>query len=162
VCARLMWKIQTSLTKLSPSYGNFALWADAIGEPEQHSVIVSFNWDLVAEKALNDSGVLWDYSNSDDASIAILKPHGSINWNDYLKENLKAEYGGWKPVGRGSRLSYDSLNPLADPDRDDVNPNLHYMMFPGDPELAREDADLELLWHWTAKAISERESTVFI
>jgi hypothetical protein len=45
---------------------------------------------------------------------------------------------------------------LADPDRDDVNPNLHYMMFPGDPELAREDADLELLWHWTAKAISER------
>jgi hypothetical protein len=43
-----------------------------------------------------------------------------------------------------------------------VNPDLHYMIFPGNPELAAEEPDLELLWHWTAKAISERESIVFI
>jgi hypothetical protein len=89
--------------------------------------------------------VVWSYSNSDDTATPILKPHGSINWNDYLRKNLRAGYGGWRPI-----------------DREGIHPDLRYMLFPGDPEIAKEDADIRLIWEWTAKAIVERETIIFI
>ena len=36
------------------------------------------------------------------------------------------------------------------------------MIFPGDPESARDDTDLQMIWDWTSKTISEREALVFI
>jgi hypothetical protein len=110
------------------------------------------------EKALAGSDLPWTYSDSDSA-ISVLKPHGSINWNDYLSRGMKTGYSGWRPICPDSELSYDSLNPLLNPDRDDINPNLRYMVFPGDPE---NELDAEKIWRCASKAISERDSLVII
>lgn len=160
-CAQLLWKIQESIRKVSNRYENFAHWIGAHRSPGRGSTVVSFNWDLLAEKALTDSQIPWSYSDSRSA-ISILKPHGSINWNDYLRRDLRTQYSGWQPVGPENKLSYDASNPLSNPDRDDINPDFRYMIFPGDPELAKDDTDLQRIWNWTSKAISEREAIAFI
>jgi hypothetical protein len=162
VCGQLLWNIQDRIQQVALCYKNFARWISIRGSSVFKSAIVSFNWDLLAEKALTDSGVFWSYTISNGSTIPILKPHGSINWSDYLRKNLKAEYRGWKAIGPSIKLSYDARNPLSNPDRDGINPDLRYMIFPGDPESAKEDTDLQLLWDWTAKVISEREAIAFI
>lgn len=43
--------------------------------------VVTFNWDLLVEEALDDLGNNWEYSLREDA-ISILKPHGSLDWFD--------------------------------------------------------------------------------
>ncbi|MDD1778467.1 MAG: hypothetical protein LUQ65_09900, partial [Candidatus Helarchaeota archaeon] len=129
--------------------------------PGLGSAIVSFNWDLLTERALADSQFPWTYSGS-RSKVSILKPHGSINWNDHLRRGLKTEYSGWRPIGPDNKLSYDASNPLSNPDRDDINPDFRYMIFPGDPESAEDDVDLQTIWGWASKAISEREAIVFI
>jgi hypothetical protein len=43
--------------------------------------VVSFNWDLLVEEALDHLGKDWEYSLREDA-ISILKPHGSLDWFD--------------------------------------------------------------------------------
>jgi hypothetical protein len=159
-CGHLLWKKQESIRKLPDCYVNFArYWIGAQRFPRRLSAIVSFNWDLLIEKALTDSLIPWTYADS-RSDTSILKPHGSINWNDYLSRGLKTEYSGWRPVCPDSTLSYDSSNPLSNPDRDDINPNLRYMIFPGDPESNGVDA--ERIWKWASKTISERERIVFI
>jgi hypothetical protein len=158
-CGQLLWKIQESVRKVPDCYENFAYWIGTHRSPGPGSAIVSFNWDLLTERALAGSYLPWTYSDSRSA-ISILKPHGSINWNDYLSKGLRTEYSGWQPIGPDSKLSYDASNPLSNPDRDDINPNLRYMIFPGDPESVEVDA--ERIWRWASKAISEREGIVFI
>lgn len=159
-CGQLLWKKQQSIEKVPECYENFArYWIGTHRFPGRVSAIVSFNWDLLIERALADSHLPWTYSNTHSA-ISILKPHGSINWNDYLTRGLKTEYSGWRPIGPDSKLSYDASNPLSNPDRDDINPNLRYMIFPGDPES--DEVDAERIWHWVSKAISEREGIVFV
>jgi hypothetical protein len=161
-CGQLLWKKQESIGRVPECYENFAhYWIGAYRFPGRGSAIVSFNWDLLAEKALTDSQVPWAYSHSRSA-ISILKPHGSINWNDHLRRDLKAEYSGWRPIGPDNKLSYDASNPLSNPDRDDINPDFRCMIFPGDRESAEDDADLQKIWEWAYKAISEREAIVFI
>jgi hypothetical protein len=159
-CGHLLWKKQESIEKVPECYENFArYWIGAHRFPGRVSAIVSFNWDLLTERALADSRLPWTYSDS-PSTISILKPHGSINWNDYLNRELKTEYSGWRPICPGSKLSYDASNPLSNPDRDDINPNLRYMIFPGDPES--DEVDAKRIWQWVSKAISEREGIVFI
>jgi hypothetical protein len=47
-----------------------------------NDVIISFNWDLNIEKALEDHGKKYSYYLDRDRNdeITILKPHGSMNW----------------------------------------------------------------------------------
>ena len=47
--------------------------------------MVSFNWDLICERALDDAGVPWDYS-ARTAPIPVIKPHGSLNWTNHLQQ----------------------------------------------------------------------------
>jgi hypothetical protein len=50
--------------------------------------VVTFNWDLLVEKALTDLGLDWDYELQ-NCKIALLKPHGSIDWFDNDTTKIK-------------------------------------------------------------------------
>jgi hypothetical protein len=69
-CARLFWQIQTGLT-LPVCYRNFAAWLFPPAGMPKHNV-VSFNWDLVVERALQDQGFNWFYSQVTENSVAVL------------------------------------------------------------------------------------------
>jgi len=126
------------------------------------NTIVSFNWDVVAETALTEAGVPWSYSLSAPATIAVLKPHGSINWNRYLRENLRNESGLWRPIGFGSRLSYPAETPLKNPDQQGISPDLNYMLFPGDPDLPEQDEDLRRIWSDIESTLAASDKVVFV
>ncbi|NLY00135.1 MAG: hypothetical protein GXY83_28885, partial [Rhodopirellula sp.] len=49
--------------------------------------IISFNYDLLLEWALRDSGIQYTYNWSDTRKVRILKPHGAINFITNLDEN---------------------------------------------------------------------------
>jgi hypothetical protein len=51
--------------------------------------VVTFNWDLLVEKALTELGLDWSYELKND-KLALLKPHGSIDWFDGDTIKIKA------------------------------------------------------------------------
>jgi hypothetical protein len=157
-CARLLWCIQNSIWRASTGYENFAARLQQGRCPR----VVSFNWDLLLEKALTDAGVQWSYG-LDEGGVAILKPHGSINWSGHLRNaGLRAEYQGWRPLGSGSKLCFDSIDPLSNPNKQEINTDLRYMIYPGDPDLPTQDEDLRWIWGQIDRAISEAQQLVFI
>jgi hypothetical protein len=160
-CARLLWCIQNSIWKVSACYEAFCGWLQPLpGTPP--GAIISFNWDLLVERALTDMKISWQYSVSNGGTIPILKPHGSINWSRHLREELLAQYGGWQPIGPGNRLTFDALEPLSNPNKQEINSNLRYMIYPGDPELPDDDPDLRTIWQEVSSAIQERDVIVFL
>jgi hypothetical protein len=50
--------------------------------------VVTFNWDLLVEKALTELGLDWSYELEKN-TVALLKPHGSIDWFDGDKTKIK-------------------------------------------------------------------------
>ena len=50
--------------------------------------VVTFNWDLLVEKALTEIGQDWNYELKEGA-ISLLKPHGSIDWFDADSASIK-------------------------------------------------------------------------
>jgi len=56
VCTKLLWEKQLSITSLPPTYSHFAR------QVRQSLGVVSFNWDLICEHALENAGVPWGYS----------------------------------------------------------------------------------------------------
>lgn len=50
--------------------------------------VVTFNWDLLVEKALTELGLDWNYELK-NGKVALLKPHGSIDWFDGDTSNIK-------------------------------------------------------------------------
>jgi hypothetical protein len=158
-CARLLWCLHGLNPFPEQAYRNFAR---KLASPDFCNTVISLNWDLVIETALTESGFPWTYSLSNTGAIAILKPHGSINWNRYLREGLKNDSGLWQPIGRGSRLSFPIETPLKNPDQQGINPDLLYALFPGDPDLPENDEDLRRIWGEIGKAVSESAKVVFI
>lgn len=162
--AQLLWKThQAGLPK--ECYQNFARWFDP--SPSRPTPgIITFNWDLTVEAALQERGLPWRYNSyAVGPCVPLIKPHGSINWNGYLREHLKpVAYQGWRSIdqARGNKLSYDSVNPLANPDVDNVNQMLRFMLFPGDDHLSAADADLVLLWDDARRIIDRSEVVIFI
>ena len=158
-CARLFW----CLHGLNPfpewCYRNFASW---LARSRGRNTVVSFNWDVVIETALTEEHVSWGYSLRDPVAVPILKPHGSINWNRYLRENLKNESGLWRPVAPDSGLSYPTEPPLKNPDQQGISPDLAYMLFPGDPDLPEQDKDLQRIWREVETALAGTEKVIFI
>lgn len=140
-CARLLWCIQNSTSWIGPHYVRFARAVAA-----EHGAVVSFNWDLLAERAFENAAIPWSYTNAAEA-VPILKPHGSLNWFGFLRQGLKPEYPGWVPIGAGRQLTYIRESPFENPDAHETNPDLRYdyMVFPGSPELP-DDPDLKLIW----------------
>lgn len=158
-CARLFWYFHG----LNPFPGwHYRKFADRLICDSDCSTIVSFNWDVVAETALNEVHLLWSYSLGTPHEVAVLKPHGSINWNSYLRNNLRNESGDWQPIGPGSRFSYMAEAPLKNPDQDMVNPDLLYALFPGDPDTPEHDEDLMRIWNDVEKELEASDKVVFI
>lgn len=56
---------------------------------EPGDAVVTFNWDLLVEKALTELAVDWSYELKNH-KIALLKPHGSIDWFDSDTTKIKA------------------------------------------------------------------------
>ncbi|MCX6628707.1 MAG: hypothetical protein NTW28_13890 [Candidatus Solibacter sp.] len=156
-CARLLWCLQNAIWQVSECYRNFAGWLRSDGS----DAIVCFNWDLLVEKMLVDAGHSWAYAGA-GPGIPVLKPHGSINWSGHLRERLSAPYPHWQPLGPGSSLCFDRREPLSNPNKQEVNSDLRYMIFPGDPDLPGRDTDVRWLWEQAERAISDRDSLVFI
>lgn len=156
-CARFLWCIQNSIWRAESAYQNFASQL----RPGGDDAVISFNWDLLLEKALADNAIPWSYSTQ-GAGIPIVKPHGSINWSGHLREQLQAEYAGWRALGPGFKLSFDANEPLSNMDMQESNSDLRYMLYPGDSELPNEDGDVQWLWKQAEDAIRDRDLLVFI
>lgn len=156
-CARLLWCIQNSIWRAGTAYQNFASWLSRY----PGNGVISFNWDLLVEKTLTDAGLTWSYG-LDGAATPVIKPHGSINWSGHLREGLRAEYDGWQPLGGGSRLCFDLAEPLSNPNKQEINSTLRYVIFPGDPELPGQDADVRWLWDRAGEVLARAQKIVFI
>jgi hypothetical protein len=160
-CARLLWQQQNAIKKVPVSYENFA--KRFFKPPEMRSnVVISFNWDLLMERSLLDAAVPWDYNSGFPGATAVLKPHGSINWSSWLEGGGHCDYEGWRAIAPQSKLSFDVTQPFVDPDVDEINPDFRYMLFPGDPELPEQNANLKLIWSDVQTELDQSEALVFI
>lgn len=157
-CSRLLWCIHGLNPFAGSCYRNFANW---LGHSGAQNYIVSFNWDVLVETALQQTGLTWSYCLP-SPGIAVLKPHGSINWNGYLRESAHNDFGLWTPIAQGSKLSYPSQIPLFNPGQQEVNPDFRYVLFPGDPDLPEADPDLKLIWKDIEQAVANSERIIFI
>ena len=153
---RLLWEIYRSVIDVNLTYKFFA---NQFRAAWHQNGIISFNWDLQAERLLHQAGVPWHYDVTAQGRLPVIKPHGSINWSGYLRKNLLPFYSKWQPIRPGSKLSFDCNDPLENPDKDGIHPNLSYMIFPGDPEY---DEDSKLLWKDAASLMDRAEKVVFI
>jgi hypothetical protein len=157
-CGRLLWEKQRTLDHLPVAYQNFASWFHEHHLYGQPNAILSFNWDLLAEKALTDARAVWRYTIQ-SPWVPILKPHGSINWSDHVEVGLRADSPEWQPIGPQSTYSYIPQAPFSDPFEDGVNQRLRKLILPGDPEDA---GGASLIWAEAEAAIRERDMVVFI
>jgi hypothetical protein len=158
-CARMFWCLQGLNPFPESHYRNFASWLARAGG---RNTIVSFNWDVVTETAFTEAGISWSYSLSQPAAVPVLKPHGSINWNGYLRKSYRNDSGLWHPLEPGSGLSYMAATPLRNPDQQAINPDLAYAIFPGDPDLPEQDEDLGRIWTDVKTALAASDKVVFI
>jgi hypothetical protein len=157
--ARLLWCMTYFIWQVEVAYANFATRLRENGWN-----VITFNWDILVEKALTEVGASWAYSTSAaSGTVAVIKPHGSINWSSFAQNaNLSADYQDWKPIALGSTLSFDSAQPLANPDMQEINPNLRYCLFPGDPDHPEFHADLDRLWSEAESLLAQSDSVVFV
>jgi hypothetical protein len=158
-CARMFWCLHGLSPYPEPFYRSFASW---LGRSDGRKMIVSFNWDVVTETALTEAGISWSYSLSQPAMVPVLKPHGSINWNGYLRKNYRNDSHLWCPLEPASGLSYMAATPLKNPDQQVINPDLAYAIFPGDPDLPEQDEDLRRIWGDVKTALAASDKAVFI
>jgi hypothetical protein len=157
-CGRLLWHQHRLLVELPTIYRNFASWMHEHQDSGQPNAIVSLNWDILAERALSENKVGWQYSVH-TPWVPVLKPHGSFNWSKHLNEGLRAESNDWQPISPGSPYCYIPRDPFFDPFEQGVNQRLRHLLFPGDPE---DEKGVAQIWEEAGEAIEEREGVVFI
>jgi hypothetical protein len=156
-CSRLLWCIDSFIHEVESCYASFA--ERLINNPWR---VVTFNWDTLVERSISEAGGAWSYSLA-GPGVPIIKPHGSINWSAHAQhQNLVAQYQGWRPIGPGSRLSFDGQNPLSNQDVQEINTDLRYCLYPGDPDVPTTNPDLQLLWNDVTTAINQSQTVVFI
>jgi hypothetical protein len=167
-CAREFWDRQNAISNLPTCYRNFAQWVSRTTLGLSNAV-VTFNWDLVTELAIHQSGSSFTYGlqYSDTGQpllglVPVLKPHGSINWSDHLRRGRVSSYNGWKPISLRSRFVYEANNPFRNPFREDDVNETRWVIFPGDKESTEEDSDLALIWQDVEQVVTERDMLVFI
>ena len=164
-CAKLLWEKQASMANLPDAYYGFAQQAwHGLG-------VVSFNWDLICERVLEDAGVPWGYSTR-TAPIAVIKPHGSLNWTNHLQQvdagRVIGNPVGFFPIAPQSTLSYMVARPFEDPLLEYDSDDLRCLTFLGDLELfdpiqrPGAAADQGRLWNEVRELIARAEPIVFI
>jgi hypothetical protein len=158
-CARLFWNIQTKLT-LPACYHNFARWLFIPAGKPKHN-IVSFNWDLVIERALEDEGVNWFYSRITENSVGVLKPHGSINWSNHRGHGLVADSDVWSKAVLDGTLDCLREDRFRDPFNTGVNEQFRYLILPGDSD-APSVSPSQPIWELARLAIVRSSAVVFI
>jgi hypothetical protein len=161
-CSKLLWRLHGDLKALPGPYLQFAQQLNA------KDVIVSFNWDILAEKACQEALRPWSYEPG--CVLQVIKPHGSITWSNHRQQNCTAIYHCWRPIIRGTYIDYyDAI--FEDPFPNGVNEDLRYALFPGDPddpndsELTENDKrkqDRALLWDQVEQAIEATNKVIFI
>ena len=157
--ARLLWCITFFIWRVGGCYQNFAA---RFRENKEQWRVVSFNWDILVERSLSEADVHWSYSSATQG-IPVIKPHGSINWSSFAQnKNLSNSYSGWAPTAPGSTLSFDATDPLKNPDLQEINSDLRYCLFPGDPDLPQTHSDLDLLWSDVEAVIARSDRIVFM
>jgi len=79
-------------------------------------VVVSFNWDLLLESALTELKRNWNYELRDD-KLALLKPHGSVDWFDSETTSIKASLTSpvIEQIGRLRVFQYFRMPRLSSP-----------------------------------------------
>jgi hypothetical protein len=158
--ARLFWTIDSFIHRVDPGYEYFAR---RLVKAQGQWNVITFNWDTLVERALTEIDGEWSYSRDDARNKTVLvKPHGSINWSSFAQQKLIPDYAGWKPIAPGSTLSYDSEHPLANPDKQEINPDLRWCLYPGDSDLPEDHADIARLWGDARALIAAADRVVFI
>jgi hypothetical protein len=166
-CAREFWDRQDAISNPPVCYANFARWVNrAISGPG--NAVVTFNWDLLAEQSIAQSGANFTYGLQCSETgqpliglVPVLKPHGSINWSEHPRRGRVSQYKGWRSIGPGSSFVYDERSPFSNPFPDEIN-ETRWMILPGDNESTGEDSSPALIWADVEKAIAERDMLVFI
>ncbi len=149
-CERFFWALQSNGVYEPFPYQCFGERVKALIQKGVCVAVVSFNWDLMAEWALTEASVPWDYRAGDRGTVHVIKPHGSINW---INRNGTA-YG---QVATGVWFSLD--RPFENPFRGQEAHGLRIVTYPGDAEdneAARE------LRGFAADALSRSDQIVFI
>lgn len=157
-CGRLLWQKHRDAKGLPTAYQGFGSWFHEHHSYGMPNAIISFNWDLVAERALEGAKAGWKYT-IESPLVPILKPHGSINWSDHLEKSLRAESHEWQPIALGSTYCWIPGAPFLDPFESGVNQRLRKLIFPGDQE---DEGGAGLIWREAEIAIRDRETVVFI
>ena len=153
----VLWAIHKRSDRVHPSYLRFGEWLRASRE---RVAIISFNWDLHVERVLSDVRAPWRYW-PEDGSIPVIKPHGSINWNDHKRQGLVPEYGRWEQILRTS-ISYDGADPLKNPELDEVTPQLPYLLYPGDTRTLDENDDAKAVWAHVDHVLQDVTKMAFV
>jgi len=161
-CAKLLWETQLTC-RLPEEYLHFARHsAQSLG-------VISFNWDLICERALDEMHFPWSYDSN--VRTPIIKPHGSINWVNHLQARtgqVIANPPELSPIAEGMTISWERNKPFDDPlfayDHDD----LRHILFPGDPEIPgpekneAEHKDAICLWNAAEQLVSQATRVAFI
>lgn len=151
---RLLWCVTHGNRHPEQTYLRFAR---LVGAAE--SYVVTLNWDLLVETCLTAIGAPWRYAIA-DGHTSIIKPHGSVNWTSIAQRpELSSRYRDWVPVAPSSTMSYDCADPLGNPFEQEINSDLRYCLFPGDPETHQ---DVHLLWRDVRTAVQRSDKVVFI
>ncbi len=162
-CVLLLWEKHQGLRqRLADVYSCFARQVTSV------LGVISLNWDLVCETALEREGRAWSYAPG--SRIPIIKPHGSINWTNHLQARqdcLIETPPGFSPIADGMTISCYTCNPFEDPLLPYDDESLRHMLFPGDPEVLDIDGegvqkDVGKLWEAARALILSAEQVVFI
>lgn len=86
--ARYLWRGHKAVTTDHP----IALLAKSL---KRGDTVITFNYDLTVESALEDAHQSWDYQRRGD-DITLLKPHGSIDW--FHADEVDAETEGFSQL----------------------------------------------------------------
>ena len=104
--------------------------------------------------------------------MAVIKPHGSLNWTNHLQQvdcgRIIGNPADFVPIAPESTLSYMAARPFENPLLEFDSDDLRCLTFPGDLEFfdptqrPRAAADQQRLWNETSELIAKANPIVFI
>lgn len=76
------------------------MYLDFVNQLHKRDIVISFNWDLLLEVALQRVGKTYTYNWGEDDAIKLFKMHGSINWRLNEPETLNGPVDtlGWESL----------------------------------------------------------------
>ena len=161
--SRALWMVHEGLDGLPSAYQSFGKNLLAT-----KGRVISFNWDVLTERAVTDAAgpgiaVPWSYTADQTRAgqVRIIKPHGSINWNGFLRAGSFSHHPDvWTAVSPSSRVSFPTDEPLSDPDAQGISEDARFIRLPGDPDAG--DPDLDLIWAECSQVLRDAKRVVFL